>query len=102
MGTPPGPQGMMASSPGGQQGPLSPPRGHLGSMPPGMLPLSGPPMHPYMGYYPSPYFPAQSPGEDAHHTLQPRAAAVCSAMSKASASFQKHGLDLLQSQDGHM
>lgn len=60
MGTLPGPQGMMATSLGAQQGPLSPPRGHLGSMPQGMLPLSGPPMH-YMGY--SPYFPAQSAGE---------------------------------------
>ena len=74
MGTPPGPQGMMRPAPGpqgmmaithgAQQGPLSPPpTGHLGSMPQGVVPLSGPPAIHYMGYYPAPYFSAQSAGD---------------------------------------
>ena len=32
-------------------------------MPQGIIPLSGPPPMHYMGYYPAPYFPAQSAGD---------------------------------------
>lgn len=70
MGTAPGPQGMMGTSVSAQQGPLSPPRGHPGALPQGMMAMGGTPAH-YMGYYPAPYFPAQSAGNSLHMLQRP-------------------------------
>ena len=62
------PQGMLQSSLGPQRVPVSPPArhgGHLGPMSQGVAPLNAgiqAPVH-YMGYYPPPYFAAQSAGE---------------------------------------
>ena len=72
----PGPQGMMSSALGlPQRGPFSTPGSHPGahpgSMPQGIVPINGSiqsPMH-YMGYFPTPYFAAQSAGQDAQDTL---------------------------------
>jgi len=71
-----GPQGMMSSALGvPQRGPCSTPGSHPGvhpgSMPQGLVPINGPiqtPMH-YMGYFPTPYFAAQSAGWDSQKTL---------------------------------
>lgn len=65
-----GPQGMMSSALGvSQRGPFSAPGSHPGahpgSIPQGIVPINGSiqsPMH-YMGYFPTPYFAAQSAGQ---------------------------------------
>ncbi|KAL0039591.1 hypothetical protein WJX77_002835 [Trebouxia sp. C0004] len=60
-----GPQGIMSSALGvPQRRPFSTHGSHPGSMPQGIVPINGSiqsPMH-YMGYFPTPYFAAQSAG----------------------------------------
>lgn len=70
-----GPQGMMSSALGvPQRGPFPPgshPGAHPGSMPQGIVPINGSiqsPVH-YMGYFPTPYFAAQSAGWDFQDTV---------------------------------